>query len=106
MRYVFETYIAISGWRLKKDFFQHNHFIFYRVVHGLLSNQLGTLVLNLPTKKSSMKEQLRLFWNHTDEKKARRFLAIWCRDAWHSGIKQLADVAKTLASYRTGLLTI
>lgn len=53
----------------------------------------------------SMKEQLRLFWNHTDEKKARRFLAIWCRDAWHSGIKQLADVAKTLASYRTGLLT-
>jgi transposase len=53
----------------------------------------------------SMKEQLRLFWNHTDERKARRFLAIWCRDAWHSGIKQLADVAKTLASYRTGLLT-
>jgi len=53
----------------------------------------------------SMKEQLRLFWNHTDEKKARHFLAIWCRDAWESGIKQLANVAKTLASYRTGLFT-
>jgi len=37
----------------------------------------------------SMKEQLRFFWNHTDEKKARHFLAIWCRDAWESGIKQL-----------------
>ena len=53
----------------------------------------------------SMKEQLRLFWNHTDEKKGRHFLAIWCRDAWESGIQQLVDVAKTLALYRSGLLT-
>ena len=52
-----------------------------------------------------MKEQLRLFWEQPTEEKARRFLALWCKGAWESGIKQLITVAKTLASYRTGLLS-
>ena len=53
----------------------------------------------------SMKEQLRLFWEKQDEESARQFLELWCRDAMASGIKQLSRVAKTMAAYKTGLLT-
>jgi len=53
----------------------------------------------------SMKEQLRLFWQKEDRKQAEQFLAVWCRDAMHSGIKALKRVGKTLGAYRTGLLT-
>ncbi len=52
----------------------------------------------------SMKEQLRLFWQKEDRKQAEQFLAVWCRDAMHSGIKALKRVGKTLGAYRTGLL--
>jgi transposase len=51
-----------------------------------------------------MKEQLRLFWEKHDHKEAEQFLALWCRDAMHSGIKGLIRVGKTLGDYRTGLL--
>jgi transposase len=53
----------------------------------------------------SMKEQLRLFWQKEDRKEAEQFLAVWCRDAMHSGIKALKRVGKTLGAYRTGLLS-
>jgi transposase len=52
----------------------------------------------------SMKEQLRLFWQKEDRKDAERFLAVWCKDAMHSGIKALRRVGKILGAYRTGLL--
>jgi transposase len=53
----------------------------------------------------SMKEQLRLFWEKENLCAARTFLETWCADALRSGIKQLAKVAKTLAGYRSGLLS-
>ena len=51
-----------------------------------------------------MKEQLRLFWEKESGTAARAFLKTWCGDALRSGIKALAEVGKTLAAYRTGLL--
>ena len=52
-----------------------------------------------------MKEQLRLFWDLKDRKSAESFLKDWCFDAMNSGITHLAKVARTLMSYRTGILT-
>ncbi|MCE5242904.1 MAG: transposase, partial [Desulfobacteraceae bacterium] len=53
----------------------------------------------------SMKEQLRLFWEKENLESAREFLNVWLKDAQQSGIRVLARVAKTLAGYRTGLLS-
>lgn len=53
----------------------------------------------------SMKEQLRLFWEKPDRKRAAAFLYTWCQDASSSGIKQLVKIAKTLSEYRKGLLS-
>ena len=52
-----------------------------------------------------MKEQLRLFWDQKDRRSAESFLKNWCSDTMNSGIAHLAKVAKTLMSYRTGILT-
>jgi transposase len=52
-----------------------------------------------------MKEQLRLFREKENGVAARAFLETWCADALKSGIKHLAKVAKTLAGYRTGLVS-
>jgi transposase len=53
----------------------------------------------------SMKEQLRLFWDSDDRESGESFLDVWVKDAMQSGIKPLARVAKTLAGYKTGLLS-
>jgi len=53
----------------------------------------------------SMKEQLRLLWEKEDKDSAQSFLTVWCHDAMQSGIKQLIKIAKTLAAYRSGLLS-
>lgn len=52
----------------------------------------------------AMKEQLGDFWGKATYDQGRTFLDTWCKDALASGIKALQRVAKTLASYRTGLL--
>ena len=63
------------------------------------------LEVNQPLAKIHfMKEQLRLFWNLSDRKRAAGFLWTWCQDALSSGIKHLAKIAKTLMIYRRGLL--
>jgi len=87
-----------------------SRFLFLRNYDGLDSEKKDRLDELLEINRPlylihSMKEQLRLFWGQPNEEKARHFLATWCRDAWESGIKQLINVAKTLASYRTGLLS-
>lgn len=53
----------------------------------------------------TLKEQLRLFWEKQDMQSGTAFLDVWLKDAMSSGIRALARVAKTLASYRTGLLS-
>jgi transposase len=63
------------------------------------------LTINAPLSEMHlMKEQLRLFWDKKTQEEARQFLETWCQDAIKSGIRQLKRVAKTLLSYRTGLL--
>lgn len=52
----------------------------------------------------SMKEQLRLFWEFENYKKARTFLETWCKDASETGIEHLTKVANTLAAFKTTLL--
>lgn len=52
----------------------------------------------------TMKEQFRLLWEKGSYEEGRVFLETWCQDALNSGIKHLKKVAKTLATYRTGLL--
>jgi transposase len=52
----------------------------------------------------TMKEQLRLFWQLPTINSARRFLKLWCKDARKSGIRQLKQVAKTLAAKKSQLL--
>jgi transposase len=52
----------------------------------------------------TMKEQFRLVWEKGSYEEGRAFLETWCQDALASGITQLKKVAKTLATYRTGIL--
>lgn len=63
------------------------------------------LKMNLPLYTThAMKEQLRLFWQCEDYKKARAFIETWCQDAMKTTIAPLIKVARTLWLYRTGLL--
>ena len=52
----------------------------------------------------TMKEQLRLFWQCENRKKAKGVIETWCQDAMKTAIGPLRKVAKTLWLYRTGLL--
>ncbi len=64
------------------------------------------LRLNEPLSKMHlMKEQLRLFWDMKTRQKAEKFLNSWGYEAMNAGIPALAKVAKTIMSYRSGLLT-
>jgi len=63
------------------------------------------LALNKPLATAYyMKEDLRRFWEQPGKRFATAFLNDWIRKAGASGIKMLQQMAKTLASYRTGLL--
>jgi len=94
---------------MNKKTMKGSRFLFLRNYHSLKPDKQKSLdellEVNAPLHLiHSMKEQLRLFWETTKITDARDFLDAWCRDAMESGIKQLASVGKTLASYRTGLL--
>ena len=51
-----------------------------------------------------LKEQLRLFWEQSDKKSAKKHLEQWCDFAWDSGIKVLVEMANTLSRHSFGLL--
>ncbi|HEY4267841.1 MAG TPA: ISL3 family transposase [Galbitalea sp.] len=51
-----------------------------------------------------LKEDLRQFWGQPGKRFAAAFLNDWIRRAEASGIKMLKQMAKTLASHRSGLL--
>ncbi len=51
-----------------------------------------------------MKEDLRQFWEQPTKATARRVLSDWITRAQASGIRILQGLAKTLASYREGIL--
>jgi transposase len=53
---------------------------------------------------SSLKEDLRQFWEQPGQRFATAFLNDWLRRAEASGIKRLQEMAKTLAAHRSGLL--
>jgi transposase len=63
------------------------------------------LALNKPlATASSLKEDLRRFWEQPGKRFATAFLDAWVRRAEVSGIKMLQQMAQTLAAHRTGLL--
>ena len=51
-----------------------------------------------------LKEDLRLLWDQPSKRTAGRFLDDWIRQADASGIKVLKTFARTLATYRSGIL--
>lgn len=51
-----------------------------------------------------LREDLRQFWNQPDKATAAHFLQHWINRALASGVRILHQMAKTLASHRTGLL--
>lgn len=63
------------------------------------------LAFNQPLAEAYwMKEQLRMFWEQPDKTKAEMHLEQWCDWATGSGIRILIQMAKTLATYRYGML--
>jgi transposase len=63
------------------------------------------LALNKPLATAYyMKEELRRFWEQPGKRFATTFLDGWIRRAEASGIKILQQMAKTLATHRSGLL--
>jgi transposase len=52
-----------------------------------------------------LKEDLRLLWEEPTKRAAQRFLTDWIHQANASGIRVLQTYAKTLARYRTGILS-
>jgi len=51
-----------------------------------------------------LKEELSLLWQQPSYKSMERFLNQWCTRAIDTGIRQLAQMAKTLLTHRTGIL--
>lgn len=51
-----------------------------------------------------MKEDLRQFWNQPNKRSAAAFLFGWITRAQSSGIRILINLARTLASHKTGLM--
>ena len=51
-----------------------------------------------------LKEELSLLWKQPSYKAMERFLNQWCARAIDTGIRQLAQMAKTLLTHRTGIL--
>ncbi len=52
-----------------------------------------------------LKEELGLLWEQPTYAHMRSFLAEWCAQADHSGIPQMRQMAKTLLSHRSGILS-
>ena len=63
------------------------------------------LALNAPLSLAwYLKEELTLLWEQPSYKAMEQFLRQWCARAMVTGIKQLAQMAKTLLTHWTGLL--
>jgi transposase len=63
------------------------------------------LELNKPlATASSLKEDLRQFWDQPSKSLAGSFLADWIGRAWAPGVRMLEQMAKTLENRRSGLL--
>lgn len=52
-----------------------------------------------------LKEELGLLWEQPTYAQMRAFLAEWCAQADESGIRQMRQMAKTLLSHRSGILS-
>lgn len=52
----------------------------------------------------TMKEQLRLYWEHDNKKEAVSFLVQWLLDAMESNVKQLRKMASTLIDHFQGII--
>jgi transposase len=50
-----------------------------------------------------LKEELRLLWDLETIEEAKKFLGMWCKKAFASGIAILKKIAKTLLSHRRGI---
>ncbi|EMI45396.1 transposase IS204/IS1001/IS1096/IS1165 family protein [Rhodopirellula sp. SWK7] len=65
----------------------------------------ATLELNEPLAQAYyLKEELRIFWEHTFRWPAQWFLRSWCERAIATGLKPLRTTAKTLMRLEEGLL--
>jgi len=63
------------------------------------------LELNKPLSQAwYLKEELSLLWQQPSSKARERFLRQWCERAVATGVKQLAQMAKTLLMHWTGVL--
>jgi transposase len=63
------------------------------------------LELNAPLATAYyLKEDLRLIWEQPDKRSAIRYLKGWIARAEESGIRRMQRMAKTLATYRSGIL--
>ena len=64
------------------------------------------LKLNEPLYQAwYLKEELSLLWEQPTYRDMERFLNHWCDQAIATGIKQLGQMAKTLLTHRTGILS-
>ena len=79
----------------------------YDSLPEMQKSRLDTLLeINRPLALAhAMKEQLRLLWQLPSKNSAQSFLEIWYQDAVVTGIPQLAKVAKTLMTYKQGILS-
>jgi transposase len=63
------------------------------------------LELNKPLSSAwYLKEELSLLWEQSSYNEMKQFLQQWCQRAMDTGIKQLAQMAKTLLTHWTGIL--
>jgi transposase len=66
----------------------------------------AALELNEPLSQAYyLKEELRLFWEHTYSWPAQLFLRSWCKRAMATGLRPLKTMAKTLTRLEDGLLS-
>jgi len=64
------------------------------------------LKLNEPLSQGwYLKEELGLLWEQNSYAAMNRFLTQWCEQAHQTGIRQLQQMAKTLQTHRSGILT-
>jgi transposase len=80
------------------------------VASGLGDMAAAVLAVSLSSRRTAwaayyLKEELRLFWEQKNRRKAAAFLEGWIRRAESTSIRMLHQFAKTLRFHRSGLLS-
>jgi transposase len=88
---------------------QGTRFLLLMGLNNLKDDQLPkleqALELNKPLAQGwYLKEELSLLWEQSSAQAMERFLRRWCDRAVSTGVKQLAQMAKTLLTHWTGVL--